>query len=82
MLTDDDAKTHLAENLRRLLDETKTSQTALAQAVDVSNMSITFYLQGVRMAGAGPLARIAEFFGVSTDFLLAKPTRKKSQKSA
>lgn len=82
VITDDDAKRHLAEHLKQLLAEKQVTQTALAQAIDVSNMTVTYWLHGQRMAGSGPLARMAEFFGVSADFLLAKPTRKKSRKSA
>jgi transcriptional regulator with XRE-family HTH domain len=82
VLTDEEARKYLAEHLRRLLDEHGVTQCALAKAVKVSNMTVTYWIQGERMAGSGPLARLAEYFGVSTDFLLSKPTRKISRVSA
>jgi transcriptional regulator with XRE-family HTH domain len=82
VLTNDEAKEYLAAHLQRLLEEKGVSQAALARAIDVTPMTISHYLAATVMAGSGPLARMAEFFGVSTDYLVSKPRYKKSQKSA
>jgi transcriptional regulator with XRE-family HTH domain len=82
VLQDDDAKQNVAENLRTLMAETGVTQKEISEATEISPMSISYYLKAERMAGGGPLARLAEYFGVSVDYLLKKPTRKKSQKSA
>lgn len=87
VLSDEKAKKNLARNLDRLMEEhmfegRRVSNALLAATIGVSAMTITYYLQGERMAGSGPLARMAEFFGVSTDFLLSKPKKKNSRKSA
>ncbi len=82
VLTNDEAKEFLAAHLERLIEEKKVSQAALARAIDVTPMTISHYLAGTIMAGAGPLARMAEFFGVSVDYLVSRPRYKKSQKTA
>jgi transcriptional regulator with XRE-family HTH domain len=82
VLQDDEAKQNVADNLRVLMAEKGVTQKETSEATDIAPMSISYYLRAERMAGGGPLARLAEFFGVSVDYLLEKHARKKSQKSA
>lgn len=82
VITDDDARQNVAENLRRLMVDRGVTQKEVAENTDISQMAISYYLKAERMAGGGPLARLAEFFQVSIDSLLEKPGKKISRKSA
>jgi transcriptional regulator with XRE-family HTH domain len=73
VLTDEQAKRNVAANLTRLLGEAGVSRRKVAEETGESHTAIADYAKGAKMPGAGPLARLAEFFSVSTDFLLSSP---------
>lgn len=81
LLSDDQAKARLAENVRRLLDERNWSQAELARATGENDVRVSALLHEEQMAGAGFIARIAEVFSVSIDYLFA-PSREISRESA
>jgi transcriptional regulator with XRE-family HTH domain len=84
-VTDQAAKSRVAENVSRLLEERKMSQQALANATGENKMMISRVVRGEHVPGIGLISRIAEAFGVSIDALLSDhPSRshKKNLRSA
>lgn len=61
-----------AYRLSSLLKERKVSKQALADAVNVSRPAISKLASGVNSPSIETLAAIAEYFNVSTDYLLGK----------
>lgn len=57
------------EKLLSLRKRYSVSQTELAEAVGVSRKSIQFYESGERYPRGGVLAKLAEFFNVSVEYL-------------
>lgn len=75
MSDNDKANAPLATNLRTLLEYSKerngkTTQQQLAQFLGVSKQAVSLYCKGESLPNCYQLLRIAEFFGVSTDYLL------------
>ena len=56
--------------LYQLMNETNTSQQTLAKAVGVTRQVIGRYMDGIYLPKIDMLAKMAEFFGVSTDYLM------------
>jgi transcriptional regulator with XRE-family HTH domain len=59
------------DRLERLLEERKVQQNELARGTGLSPASIHKYLNGA-MPGSAELGSIADFFGVTTDWLLGR----------
>lgn len=60
----------LGEILKDLLDLHDMTQKQLAEALDLSPSALGNYIQGTREPDYGTLIRIADYFHVTTDFLL------------
>ncbi len=77
MLTDVETKQRIAANVTRYMAAMNPpmSQTELAHVTGEGDMRISLMVRGVKMPGAGFLARIAEALGVTVTDLLA-PARK------
>ena len=58
-----------SEILKRLLSEKRISQAALARAIGVSKETISQYAKGGIIPNADRLVKLAEFFGVSPEYL-------------
>lgn len=58
--------------LRKLMKETKTTQAALAKAVGMTRQGIALYTSGQTTPDIETFMRIADFFGVSFDYLLGR----------
>lgn len=56
--------------LRELMKETKTTQRALADFVGVRPQTISLYCQGQSFPDVNGVAKVAEYFRVSTDYLV------------
>ncbi len=85
VISDDEAKRNLAENVRRLLDSRGMTQTQLAEAAHETQATISRIANGLQLAGGGILIRLAEAFDVSVDRLLSIPPEENpanSRKSA
>ncbi len=67
-----DVKEVFANRLRELRIAKKLSQTELAEKLGVSRGSISFYENGERTADIDFIYKAAQFFNVSTDFLLGR----------
>ncbi len=68
----------LGEILKDLLDLHDLTQKQLAEALDLSPSALGNYIQGTREPDYGILIRIADYFHVTTDFLLNHPAKELS----
>lgn len=59
-------------NLRTLLEEKGTTITALANELGISRQAVSQYADGTGQPNAEKLGRIADYFDVSTDWLLGR----------
>ena len=58
--------------LRGLIAEKEINQKELARKIDVDPTVVSLWLSGKRMPNADSLCRLADYFGVSVDFLLGR----------
>ena len=61
------------EILKELLEQHNLSQRQLAESLDMSPSALSNYIQGIREPDYNTLIRIANYFDVTTDFLLNHP---------
>lgn len=59
-----------------LMTETKTTQTQLSQAIGVSQGNISDWKSGRSFPKGDVLSRLADYFGVTTDYLLGRTDQK------
>lgn len=60
----------ISEIIIGLRKERNISQTELGKAIGVSARAISYWEQGVNEPKATYIAKLAEYFGVSSDYLL------------
>ena len=60
----------LGERIRTLRAEKKVGQNQLAQDINVSNASISYWENGRQEPSASALFKLANYFEVSVDYLL------------
>jgi len=82
LLTDEQIKSNIAANARRLLATRKWTQKELSEAADVPQMTVSVIVRGSHMPGVGILSRIAEALDVTIDRLIADPPGNNSRRSA
>ena len=58
------------KRLRKLLKDTNTTQSALAESIGVTRQTISQYANGQNTPDIETFVRIADYFGVSYDYLL------------
>ena len=63
-------------NLRKLLADSKTTKKELAISLDRSGQAISYYCDGSSSPDWETLVKIAQYFSVSTDYLLGVSTEK------
>lgn len=63
-------KYHFPSRLRKLMEETKTTQRELALAIGVRPQTVSLYVQGQSFPDVNGLARIANYFSISADYLI------------
>ncbi len=61
-----------AVNLRKLMERNKTTQEALATGAGCSRQAISQYMDGSSVPNVDKLLNIADYFGVSIDYLLGR----------
>lgn len=64
--------TVFARKLQELLEDKGIQQKELARAIDITEVTISRYINEDRDPQVAILEKIAEFFSVSTDFLLGR----------
>ncbi|MDY6023420.1 MAG: helix-turn-helix transcriptional regulator [Candidatus Borkfalkiaceae bacterium] len=62
----------VGENIKELRKDKKMSQQALAEKIGVSQKAIDYLERGVNEPKATYIVKLADFFGVSADFLLGR----------
>lgn len=67
-----DINKYFIDNLKQLRWENNLTQKELAEKVGISKSSIGFYENGDRIPDINTLSAIADYFNVSTDFLLGR----------
>lgn len=65
------------KNLRKLREEAHVSQAALARALGVAQNTVSNWENGNRDPSNEALMRVADFFGVTVDYLLGKEESKR-----
>ena len=65
------------ENLKSLRERNNLSQIELSKRIGLSNVTLSQYEKGVRKPDIQTLTLIAQFFNVSTDYLLGNETTPK-----
>jgi len=60
------------KRLRRLRNDKKLTQTELGNIINVTKVSISDYESGDRTPDTDNLRRLADFFGVTSDYLLGR----------
>lgn len=72
-----------ATNMRILMKERRITQAMLADEIGRTRQTVCQYVNGDSEPGYGTLAKIADFFSVSIDFLLGiSPARSRSADEA
>ncbi|KKF45199.1 MULTISPECIES: helix-turn-helix domain-containing protein [Streptococcus] len=66
------------KRLKQLRNEANLTQKQLANAVDTSQQNIAFYEQNKRQPKQDILERISKYFNVSTDYLMGKTDKRKT----
>lgn len=61
-----------AQRLKQLRTERQISQSELASALNISNRTISMYEQGNSEPNVDTLSKIADFFNVTTDYLIGR----------
>ncbi len=61
-----------AERIKELRQEKNLSQSVLAQKIGVSQKAIDYWERGINEPKATYIVRLADFFDVSTDYLLGR----------
>jgi transcriptional regulator with XRE-family HTH domain len=82
VVTNEDARINIAENLQRLLSALGWKQADLARATGESEMTISHMVRGARLPSAALLARVAEALQTSSEHLLTPHREKLPEKSA
>lgn len=67
-----DRKILVAERIRELLAVERISQYALAKKTMISQSAISNWLSGKKEPSIDSLWRLADFFGVSVDYLIGR----------
>lgn len=71
-----------ATAIRKLMDDRGTTQDKLAEEIDKTRQTVSQYVNGISEPGYNTLVKIADFFDVSTDFLLGRTQDKSRSPSA
>ena len=79
--TSDGYDTPFATRLRGLIDEAKIPQSALAEHIGVTRQAVSTYSLGTSVPDVDKFEGIADFFEVSTEYLLGRTDVKKADAS-
>jgi len=75
MLTDDEAKSYFAHNLKVYLAKANLTRADLARLCGESDQRLYLYANAKCLVTGGALLRISSALGTSADKLLAKPRK-------
>ena len=72
----------IGDKIRDLRNQRRISQTELSKILHVSQQTVTKWETGRAEPSSGAVSKLANFFGVSADFLLGTDTAKKRDNTA
>ncbi|MEK4695567.1 helix-turn-helix domain-containing protein [Bacillus sp. FSL M8-0063] len=64
----------IGEKIKELRKNSKITQEQLGNAIGVSKMAISYFEKGKKSPGRESIEKIADYFGVTTDYLLGRST--------
>lgn len=67
----------IGQRIRDLRKQKKMSQSELAKIIGVTQTTITAWETGKAEPSSSAVANLADYFGVTTDYLLGRPEEKK-----
>lgn len=67
-----DVASRFQRRLRELMEQNKATQQAVASAIGIKRQSVAQYLDGQTLPVVDKLDALAEYFGVSADYLLGR----------
>lgn len=65
-----------AKSIRELMSEQGATQDVIAEKIGKTRQTVSQYVNGISEPGYDTLVKIADHFGVSTDYLLGRPVPK------
>lgn len=71
----------IGQRIRDLRKQKKMSQSELAKIIGVTQTTITAWETGKAEPSSSAVANLADYFGVTTDYLLGRPEKKKEKDS-
>ncbi|WP_027826369.1 helix-turn-helix domain-containing protein [Ligilactobacillus saerimneri] len=71
----------IGQRIRDLRKQKKMSQSELAKIIGVTQTTITAWETGKAEPASSAVANLADYFGVTTDYLLGRPEEKKEKDS-
>jgi transcriptional regulator with XRE-family HTH domain len=73
VLTKEQGLTNIAENLKRIMQDRRLSQSELARKSGIAVMQINRMVRGISLPNVVDLSRVAEALDVSLDRLVSPP---------
>lgn len=71
----------IGQTIRDLRKEKRVSQTELAKIVGVSQTTVTAWETGKAEPSSSAVSNLADYFNVTTDYLLGRPEKKKEKQN-
>jgi transcriptional regulator with XRE-family HTH domain len=68
------------ERIRGLREDSDLTQTQIGAAINIPQRTYAYYESGQRMIPPNVLCDLADFYGVSVDFILGRTNNKKTNK--
>ena len=68
------------KRLRDLREDHDMTQKAVGEAINVPQRTYAYYESGERMVPPSVLCALADFYGVSVDYILGRTDRKKTNR--
>lgn len=62
----------IGDTIKKLRKENKLTQEQLGEAIGVSKMAISYFEKGKKAPGRESIEKIADYFHVTTDYLLGR----------
>lgn len=70
----------IGQRIRDLKKQKRMSQTELAKSAGVSQTTVTAWETGKAEPSSSAVARLADIFNVTTDYLLGRPNKQETKK--
>ena len=70
----------IGQRIRDLRKQKRMSQTELAKSAGVSQTTVTAWETGKAEPSSSAVARLADIFNVTTDYLLGRPNKQETKK--